>query len=127
MIAYKYNRIPLSAKILIELTVEYLSSPIDLIIVPGLIYISIKLIPKIILDDAREKVKSNVRVYKKTNWVFAIVIIINWLILLYFLFKKLNHFWKYVLCKRFSMKTFGKYLLSFFKVRLQRNGYVECK
>jgi len=55
---------------------------------------SIKLIPKIILDDAREKVKNNVQVYKKTNWVFAIVIIIICLILLYFLYKKLNHFWK---------------------------------
>lgn len=108
MIAYKDNRTPLSAKILIGITVGYLLSPIDLIpdfipvigllddliIVPILISISIKLIPTIVLNDAREMLKNNQLVYKKTNWVFAIAIIFIWLLLLFILYKKLNHFWQ---------------------------------
>ena len=68
MIAYKDKRTPLTAKILIGITIGYLLSPIDLIpdfipvlgllddliIVPALIALSIKLIPEIVLHDARE-------------------------------------------------------------------------
>jgi uncharacterized membrane protein YkvA (DUF1232 family) len=108
MIAYKDNRTPLRAKILIGITVGYLLSPIDLIpdfipvlgilddliIVPALIALSIKLIPTFILEEARENLKNNPLHYKKNNWLFAIVIIIIWLIVLYFLFKQLKHFWE---------------------------------
>ena len=100
MIAYKDNRIPLKAKILIGITVGYLLSPIDLIpdfipilgilddliIVPVLIALSIKLIPKFILEDAREKLINNPLYYKKNNWLFAIVIIIIWLAALYLVY-----------------------------------------
>jgi len=69
MIAYKDKRTPAFAKVLIAITVGYLSSPIDLItdfipvlsllddliIVPALIALSIKLIPETVLNDAREK------------------------------------------------------------------------
>lgn len=106
IIAYKDIRTPLEAKILIGITVGYLLSPIDLIpdfipvigllddliIVPVLISASIKLIPAIVLKDAREKVKNNPLIYKKTNWAFAIVIIIIWLALIFFLYKKLSQF-----------------------------------
>ncbi len=108
MIAYKDPRTPLSAKILIGITVGYLLSPIDLIpdfipvlgllddliIVPILISFSIKLIPAQVLNDAREKVKNNSESYEKTNWIFAILIIVIWLLLVFILYKKLNHFWK---------------------------------
>ena len=108
MIAYKDKRTPLKAKILIGITVGYLLSPIDLIpdfipvlgllddliIVPLLIAISIKLIPTIVLNDAREKIKNNPQRYKKTNWLFAIVIIIIWIALAYLLYVQLRHFWK---------------------------------
>jgi uncharacterized membrane protein YkvA (DUF1232 family) len=97
MIAYKDKRTPLSAKILIGLTVGYLLSPIDLIpdfipvlgllddliIVPALIALSIKLIPVIVLSDAREKLKTDPQRYKKNNWIFAIIIIIIWVSVLY--------------------------------------------
>lgn len=100
MIAYKDNRTPLKAKILIGITVGYLLSPIDLIpdfipvlgilddliIVPALIALSIKLIPNFILEDAREKLKNNPLHYKKNNWFFAIVIIIIWLVVLYLVY-----------------------------------------
>ena len=108
MIAYKDNRTPLKAKILIGITVGYLLSPIDLIpdfipvlgilddliIVPALIALSIKSIPKFIVEEAREKLKNNPLQYKKNNWLFAIIIIIIWICSLYFVFNYVKKFWK---------------------------------
>lgn len=103
MIAYKDKRTPLSAKILIGITVGYLLSPIDLIpdfipvlgllddlvIVPILITLSIRLIPKAVLQDARDRLKTN-PFRLKENWLVGIVIIMIWILVSYFLFKKLN-------------------------------------
>lgn len=108
MIAYKDKRTPSSAKILIGITVGYLLSPIDLIpdfipvlgllddliIVPALIALSIKLIPEIVLLDAREQLKNNPERYKKNNWTFAIIIIIIWISILYFVFVQVKRFRK---------------------------------
>lgn len=108
MIAYKDERTPLAAKILIGLTVGYLLSPIDLIpdfipvlgflddviIVPLLISASIKLIPAIVLSDARQRIKDNPSITKKSNWFFAALIIIVWLLLLYFTYRHFKHLWK---------------------------------
>ncbi|WP_018615765.1 YkvA family protein [Segetibacter koreensis] len=102
MLAYKDKRTPFAAKILIGLTVGYLLSPIDLIpdfipvlgllddliIVPILISASIKLIPAIVLSDARQSLKVNAGITKKNNWFFAILIIIVWLLLIYFAYKR---------------------------------------
>ncbi len=104
MIAYKDKRTPFPAKIIIGITVAYFLSPIDLIpdfipvlgmlddliIVPALILLSIKLIPKPVLNDARERLENNPAIHKKANWVFAIVIILIWLWVLYFILKKLH-------------------------------------
>ncbi|MEJ7779793.1 MAG: YkvA family protein [Daejeonella sp.] len=98
MIAYKDKRTPVLAKILIGITVGYLLSPIDLIpdfipvlgllddliIVPLLIALSIKLIPESVLNDARKAIKSNPQQLKKTNRIFAILIICIWLSVLYY-------------------------------------------
>ena len=106
MIAYKDKRTPITAKLLIGIAVGYLLSPIDLIpdfipvlgilddliIVPALIALSIKLIPETVLSDAREKLKNNPQRYKKTNWLFAIIIIIIWLSALYFAFVQVKRF-----------------------------------
>jgi uncharacterized membrane protein YkvA (DUF1232 family) len=106
MIAYKDKRTPLTAKLLISITVGYLLSPIDLIpdfipvlgilddliIVPALIALSIKLIPETVLNDAREQLRNNPQRYKKNNWLFAIIIIIIWLLALYFAFVQLKRF-----------------------------------
>jgi uncharacterized membrane protein YkvA (DUF1232 family) len=108
IIVYKDGRTPLIAKVLIGITVGYLLSPIDLIpdfipvlgvlddliIVPALITLSIKLIPKRILDDAREELKNFPSKHKKNNWVFAIAIIIIWLVALSLMFHQLKRFWK---------------------------------
>jgi len=97
ILAYRDKRTPLTAKILIGTTVGYLLSPIDLIpdfipilglfddfiIVPVLIALSIKLIPPTVLNDAREQLKNNPQRYKKNNWLFAALIIIIWLSILY--------------------------------------------
>ena len=105
-IAYKDKRTPASAKILIGLTVGYLLSPIDLIpdfipivgllddlvIVPVLIALSIKLIPGIVLDDARKQLRNNPQPYKKNNWLFAVLIIFVWISVLYLAFIQLKRF-----------------------------------
>ncbi len=108
MIAYTDRRTPLIAKLLVTITVGYLLSPIDLIpdfipvlgllddliIVPILISISLKLIPAVIITDAREKVKNDPRVLKKTNWIFAIIIIMVWLLVLYYIYTRFKYLWK---------------------------------
>lgn len=108
MIAYKDKRTPVTAKALIAITVGYLLSPIDLIpdfipvlgllddliIVPILILFSLKLIPAVVLLDARERVKNNPEALKKTNWFFAMVIILIWLVLLLCTYRHFNYLWK---------------------------------
>lgn len=107
IIAYKDKRTPALAKILIGITAGYLLSPIDLIpdfipilgllddliIVPFLIRLSIKQIPQIVINDAREKVLSNSQQLKKNNWLFAIIIIFIWLALVYLMYRQLKHLW----------------------------------
>ncbi len=108
MIAYKDKRTPLTAKILIGITVGYLLSPIDLIpdfipvlgllddliIVPALIALSIKLIPEIVLKESRENLANNPLRYKKNNWIFACIIIIIWVLLFIFLYRRFSYLWK---------------------------------
>jgi uncharacterized membrane protein YkvA (DUF1232 family) len=98
MLAYKDRRTPAAARILIGITIGYLLSPIDLIpdfipvlgllddliIVPALIVLSIKLIPEAVLNNAREELKNNPQQYKKNNWFFAIFIIAIWAMLVVF-------------------------------------------
>lgn len=108
IIAYKDKRTPLSAKVLIGITVGYLLSPIDLIpdfipvlgllddliIVPLLIAASIKSIPEVVLLEAREAVKQLPEKYKKNNWLFAVVIIAIWLSLLVVIYTRFIHYTK---------------------------------
>ncbi len=108
LLAYKDPRTPLSAKILIGITVGYLLSPIDLIpdfipvlgllddlvVVPALIALSIKLIPKNVLQDARDIVRQDSESLKKNNWWFAIIIIAIWIVSI-------------VLLSRWALKYFG--------------------
>jgi len=96
-IAYTDKRTPFVAKLLIGLTIGYLLSPIDLIpdfipvlgilddliLVPILISISLKLIPKNVLLDAKNKLETNPETLKKNNWLFAALIILFWLFILY--------------------------------------------
>lgn len=104
ILAYSDNRTPILAKIIIGVTVGYLFSPIDLIpdfipilgllddliIVPLLILLSIRLIPTNVLSEVRERIKNIEKIYKKNNWVFASIIILIWLILLYSIYQYLK-------------------------------------
>lgn len=104
MLAYQDKRTPAAAKILIGITMGYLLSPIDLIpdfipilgllddlvIVPALILLSIKLIPEAVLQDAREALKNNPQQFKKNNWLFAFLILTAWILLIVFVYKKLS-------------------------------------
>ena len=99
-IAYTDARTPWTAKLLIGLTVGYLLSPIDLvpdfipvlgilddlILVPLLITASIKLIPPIVLEDARKTALENPKRMKKNNWIVAIFILLIWLLIIYSLY-----------------------------------------
>ena len=101
IIAYSDRRTPFIAKLVIALTVGYLLSPVDLIpdfipvlgllddliIVPLLITLSIKLIPAIVITDARLEVTKNPQQLKKNNWLMATIIISIWIILLYLAYR----------------------------------------
>ncbi|ADY50687.1 protein of unknown function DUF1232 [Pseudopedobacter saltans DSM 12145] len=92
------KRTPVIAKILAGLTVVYLLSPIDLIpdfipiigllddiiIVPLLISITIKLIPKSVLEDIRNNKKLQRKL--KRRWYYALPIILLYAYLLYLIF-----------------------------------------
>ena len=107
MIAYNDSRTPLKAKIIIGITVGYLLSPIDLIpdfipilgllddliIVPLLIIISIRLIPGTVLNEAREKAKNTPAHAKKRNWLFAMIIVAIWLSVMYWTIKYIKNKW----------------------------------
>ena len=100
--AYQDNRTPWHAKFMIIITLGYLLSPIDiipdlipvlgylddLIIVPLLVTISIRLIPKEILTESREKAKQHMKNKKKSAWWFAVLIIMFWLTIGYLILRK---------------------------------------
>ncbi|MDI6700971.1 MAG: YkvA family protein [bacterium] len=100
--AYKNPKTKLLPKIIIFITLGYALSPVDLIpdfipvlgylddllIVPSLIALSIKLIPKDIMDESKEKaLKEPVRL--KDNWLFGSIFILVWILLLTFIVIKI--------------------------------------
>jgi uncharacterized membrane protein YkvA (DUF1232 family) len=100
-IAYYDFRTPILAKLVISLTIGYFFSPIDLIpdfipifgllddllIVPLLIWLSIKLLPQIVFQESRQKAINNTSQKPKNNWKFGCVVILTWGIVIYFLYK----------------------------------------
>jgi uncharacterized membrane protein YkvA (DUF1232 family) len=105
-IAYADQRTPWSARLLIGLTIGYLLSPIDLIpdfipvlgllddllLVPVLISLSIKLIPPIVMSEARQKLQNQPHSSKKDNWFFGLLIIFLWAVVLFWLGRSLGMF-----------------------------------
>lgn len=92
-LSMKDKRTPLIAKIMIVLTISYAVSPIDLIpdfipilgylddliILPIMITISIKLIPKEVFEDCRIKAKEKIQISKKLGILSALIIILLWI------------------------------------------------
>jgi len=103
IIAYSDPRTPWTAKLLIGITVGYLLSPIDLIpdfipvlgilddliLVPLLIKASIKLIPQIVITEARALALKNPKRMKKNNYIIAFIILLIWFFLIFKSYKLL--------------------------------------
>ena len=92
---------PLAARILAGLTIVYALSPIDLIpdfipvlgylddliILPALIALTIKLIPKAQFDRYRQEARGMWQGGKPKKWYYALPFILVWLLLIWFLIR----------------------------------------
>jgi len=95
-LASRDPRVPWYVKALIVLTIGYAICPIDLIpdfipvlgqiddlvIIPALIALIVKLVPKNILDEHRKNL-SEQPINSRTKWVIATLIVLIWLFILY--------------------------------------------
>jgi len=100
-LAYKRKDVPIVAKIIIIIAIVYALSPIDLIpdfipvlgylddllIVPFLVFIAIKLIPKQIMTECREQATDLWKDGKPKKWYYAIPIILIWLLIIFVVIK----------------------------------------
>lgn len=100
-LALKDKETPVLAKILAALTVGYALSPIDLIpdfipilgylddliLLPGLIALTMKLIPKTVWERCLRDSETVWRDGKPKKWYFALPIIAIWLIIIWILIK----------------------------------------
>ena len=103
-LAYRDPRVPWYAKIFIAIVVAYALSPIDLIpdfipvlgyiddliIIPVGIYISLRMIPREVLEECREKARS-ASIDNKTKWIAAFIIVLIWLSAVYLVFRLVLH------------------------------------
>ncbi len=99
--AYRDRRTPWTAKLLIAFTLAYLLSPVDLVpdfipvlgqlddllILPLLIALSIRLIPAQVMDEARTKAAVSGGMGKRTNWVFGVLVVALWILVVYKLYQ----------------------------------------
>ena len=99
-LAYKDPRVPWYAKVFMIAVIGYALSPIDLIpdfipvlgyvddliIVPAGVLLALKMIPREVLEECREKAKSE-GISSNAKWVAAFVIISVWLLVIYLLFR----------------------------------------
>lgn len=95
-LALRDNRTPVFAKILTAMTVAYALSPVDLIpdfipilgylddviILPLLVFLSLKLIPEDVMDQCRKESENLWRKGKPKKWYYAIPVVLIWLVLL---------------------------------------------
>lgn len=91
-LAYKHKATPWYAKILAVITVSYALSPIDLIpdfipvlgflddaiLLPVLIWLSLRVIPKKVIEECKEEAKDVFKNGKPKNYFVAGVIILLW-------------------------------------------------
>ena len=94
-LAIKDKRTPVLAKLMIGVTISYALSPIDLIpdfipvlgyvddliILPIMIFISLNLIPKKVLDDCRKRIDNDIQLNNKLGRYSAITIVLIWILL----------------------------------------------
>lgn len=96
-LSYKDPRVPWYVKVIIAAAVGYALSPIDLIpdfipvlgqlddliIVPAGISLALRLMPKEVLDEYREKAQSELNGGMPKNRVAAFIIVLIWLLVVY--------------------------------------------
>ena len=99
-LAYRDPRVPWYAKVFMVTVIGYALSPIDLIpdfipvlgyiddliIIPAGIFLAIKMIPKGVVEEYREKAKVSA-ISSKAKWVVAFIIILVWLVVIFLVFK----------------------------------------
>jgi len=102
-LAFKRKDVPVLAKFFIIIAVGYALSPIDLIpdfipilgylddliIIPFFIFLSIKFIPKEIMDECRNQAMDLWKDGKPKKWYYAIPIILIWIIVLFLIIKNI--------------------------------------
>lgn len=102
-LALKDEQTPLLAKILAGLTLAYALSPIDLIpdfvpvlgylddmlLLPGLVALTVKLIPGDVWQRCRAEAAGLWETGRPKKWYFAIPVVLFWLLLLWLLVKLL--------------------------------------
>ena len=100
-IALKDKETPWYAKLLATITVGYALSPIDLIpdfipvlgylddiiVLPALVALTIRLIPEKIWEKSRQQSKNMWTNGKPKRWYYAIPIVVIWLLIIYLIIK----------------------------------------
>ena len=95
-LALKYKRTPLPAKIIAGITVAYALSPVDLIpdfipvlgylddvlLLPGLVALTLRLIPKEVLTECRIKAQDMWQGDRPKKWYYALPVLIFWCLVL---------------------------------------------
>jgi len=103
--AYKNPEIKLLPKIIIGIAVAYALSPIDiipdfipvlgylddLIIIPALLGLAIKMIPKEIMDESRKRAE-NESLKLKNNWTFGVIFILIWIFIIFTIINALSEY-----------------------------------
>lgn len=102
-IALKKKETPITAKILAGITIAYALSPIDLIpdfipvlgyiddviILPGLIALTVRMIPPNIIAECRIQAEGLWANSEPKKWYFALPIVVMWLLLIYLVISSL--------------------------------------
>lgn len=100
-LALKHSETPITAKIMAFVTAAYALSPIDLIpdfipvlgylddvlILPALVAITIKLIPSAVLEVCREQSRDMWQDGKPKRWYYALPIVAVWLLIIFLIIK----------------------------------------
>ncbi len=95
-LASKDPRVPWYAKVMMALTIGYAISPIDLIpdfipvlgqiddliIVPAGIALVVKMIPKNVMEECRQKARDE-PINTRTKWIVALIIVSIWIFAIY--------------------------------------------
>jgi uncharacterized membrane protein YkvA (DUF1232 family) len=100
-LALKRTETPLRAKILAGITVGYALSPIDLIpdfipvlgylddiiLLPALVALTVKLIPPEVIEDCRKDAETLWESGKPRKWYYAVPIVLLWLLIIFIVIK----------------------------------------